>query len=149
VGAALSALRPKTRVLLRPARLARRDTVSRVGSFRVSVGDTTRQVRNFRDARSVIAEAMTGLMARDPESVARDAMSLNQAFESGAAEHSLTAHGRWSTTVTVHGKPVSLLIVKRRWRWVGTFFFAALVLLLPVRVSRRAAFRCLLLRRGK
>ena len=54
-------------------------------------------------------------MARDPESIARDAMSVNQAFESGAAEHSLTAHGRWSTTVTVDGKPVSLVIIKSRW----------------------------------
>jgi hypothetical protein len=58
---------------------------------------------------------MTGFMARDPESVARDVMSVDQAFETGAAEHSLTAHGRWSTTVTVHGEPVSLVIVKRRW----------------------------------
>jgi hypothetical protein len=58
---------------------------------------------------------MTGFIARDPESVARDAMSVDQAFETGAAEHSLTAHGRWSTTVTVHGEPVSLVIVKRRW----------------------------------
>lgn len=105
----------RVRSCVRGARLARRDTVSRVSSFRVSVGDTTRQVRTFPDAWSVIAEAMTDFMARDPESVARDAMSVNQAFESGAAEHSLTAHLRWSTTVTVHGKPVSLVIVKSRW----------------------------------
>ena len=58
---------------------------------------------------------MTGLMARDPESVSRDAMSVNQAFETGAAEHSLTAHGRWSTTVTVDGEQVPLAITKRRW----------------------------------
>ena len=86
-----------------------------MSSFRVTVGDTTRQVRTFRDARSVIAATITDLMARDPESVARDAVAINEAMQSGAAEHSLTAHGRWSTTVTVNGKPVSLVIVKRRW----------------------------------
>jgi hypothetical protein len=54
-------------------------------------------------------------MTRDPESVARDAVTVNQAMQTGAAEHSLTAHGRWSMTVTVEGKPVSLVIVKARW----------------------------------
>jgi hypothetical protein len=77
-------------------------------------GDSLRGGRPVRDARSIVAVAMTGLMARDPESVAKDVMSVNQAFESGAAEHSLTAHGRWSTTVSVHGEPVSLVIVKSR-----------------------------------
>jgi hypothetical protein len=42
-------------------------------------------------------------------------MSVNQAFESGAPEHSLTAHGRWSATLTVDGKSVPLAIVKKRW----------------------------------
>lgn len=72
-------------------------------------------MKNFRDARSVVAEAITGLTAHDPEAVARSAMTVNAAFESGAAEHSLTAHGRWSTTVTVHGEPVLLAIIKKRW----------------------------------
>jgi len=39
---------------------------------------------------------------------------VNQVFESGAAEHSLTAHGSWSVTVTVHGEPVLSAIVKKR-----------------------------------
>ena len=54
-------------------------------------------------------------MARDPEAIAAGAVMVNQAFETGAAEHSLTAHGRWSTTVTVDGGPVSLAIAKKRW----------------------------------
>jgi hypothetical protein len=36
-------------------------------------------VKNFRDARSVIAEATTNLMAHDPEAVAWDAMTVNPA----------------------------------------------------------------------
>jgi hypothetical protein len=79
------------------------------------VGSTTVRVKKFRDARSVVAEAITNLLARDPEAVARKAVVVNQAFESGAAEHSLTAHGNWSMTVTVHGEPVLLAIVKKRW----------------------------------
>ncbi|MBV9447657.1 MAG: hypothetical protein JO345_17370 [Streptosporangiaceae bacterium] len=86
-----------------------------MSSYKVSVGSTTVRVKNFRDARSVVAEAITSLLARDPEAVAHSAMSVNQSFETGAVEHSLTAHGSWSTTVTVHGEPVLLAIVKKRW----------------------------------
>lgn len=87
-----------------------------MSSFKVSVGSTTVRVKDFRAARSVVARAMTNLLAQDPEGVARGATVVNEAFESGAAEHSLTAHGRWSTTVTVHGEPVLLAIVKKRLR---------------------------------
>jgi hypothetical protein len=47
--------------------------------------------------------------------VARLATSINEAFETGAAEHSLTAHGRWNATVTVDGQRIMLTIVKKRW----------------------------------
>ncbi len=86
-----------------------------MSSYKVSVGNTTVRAENFRDARSVVAEAVTNFLTRDPEAGAREAVTINMAFDSGAVEHSLTAHGRWSTTVTVDGEPVSLTIVKRRW----------------------------------
>jgi len=87
-----------------------------VTSYRVSVGGATVRAKTFRDARSVVAQAITDLMARDPESAARDAMTVNLAMESGgAAEHSLTAHGRWSATLTVNGETVPLVIVRKRW----------------------------------
>ncbi|MGH3193059.1 MAG: hypothetical protein ACRDOL_38570 [Streptosporangiaceae bacterium] len=87
-----------------------------MSSYRVSVGNTTVQVKNFRDARSVVAEAITNFLARDPEAGARGAVTVNASFDSGAVEHSLTAHGRWSMTVTVDGELVPLAIVKKR-RW--------------------------------
>jgi hypothetical protein len=89
--------------------------VTQVSGYKVSVGSTTVRVKTFRDARSVVAEAVTNLMARDPEAIARGAMMVNLAFETGAAEHSLTAHGSWSTTVTVDGEPIVLAVVKKRW----------------------------------
>jgi hypothetical protein len=56
-------------------------------------------------------------MARDPESMAWYAGSVNEAMVSGAAEHSVTAHGRWSTTVSVDNEQILLAIAKKRWRW--------------------------------
>jgi hypothetical protein len=85
-----------------------------VSSYKVSVGSTTVRARNFRAARSVVIEAITTMLAEDPNSIAGGAMIANQAFESGAVEHSLTAHGSWDTTVTFHGEPV-LVAVKKRW----------------------------------
>lgn len=90
-----------------------------MSSYKVSVGNTTARVGNFRDTRSVVADAITDLLAHDPEAVARDAVTINAAFDSGAVEHSLTAHGTWSTTLTVDGQPVLLAIVKKRW-WLVT-----------------------------
>ncbi|MGH3283120.1 MAG: hypothetical protein ACRDPD_00270 [Streptosporangiaceae bacterium] len=89
--------------------------ITGVSSYRVIVGGKTVRAKNFRDARSVVADAITSLLEQDPEPVARFAMATNQMFETGAAEHSLIAHGSWSTTVTVHGEPVELAIIKKRW----------------------------------
>jgi hypothetical protein len=86
-----------------------------VSSYRVIVGSKTVRVKNFRNARSVVAEAITNLLEQDPEPVARFAMATSQVFETGAAEHSLIAHGSWSATVTVHGEPVRLAIIKKHW----------------------------------
>jgi hypothetical protein len=91
------------------------DSVTGVSSYRVSVGGKTVRVKNFRDARSVVVGAITDLLKQDPEPVARVAMATNQVLESGAAEYSLIAHSSWSTTVTVHGEPVELAIIKKRW----------------------------------
>jgi hypothetical protein len=92
------------------------DSVSQVSSFKVSVGNAKPvRVKNFRDARSVIAEYVTSLTTRDPEAMARGAVVVNAAFESGAAWHSIVAHGRWSTTLTVGGESVLLAIGKHWW----------------------------------
>ena len=87
-----------------------------MSSYVVIVGNAKPvRVKNFRGARSVIAETVANLMARDPEAGARAAMTVNEMIETGAAEHSLTAHGRWSTTVTMDGELVQLAVIKKRW----------------------------------
>lgn len=90
--------------------------VNRVSSYAVSVGyGKPVKVKDLLSVRSVVAEAITSLLAFDPEGVAGGATSVNTAFDTGAVAHSLTAHGRWSTTVTVDGEPVTVAIVRKRW----------------------------------
>jgi hypothetical protein len=86
-----------------------------VSSFKVTVGKSTVRVKNFRDARSVVEKAITNLTAQDPEAMARSAVVVDAAFDSGAAEHSLTAHLSWSTTVSVDGAQIPIAIRKRWW----------------------------------
>jgi hypothetical protein len=94
-----------------------------VSSFEVTVGEKTRRVKTFRDAQSAIARAITDLMARDPEAVARDAGSVNEAMVSGAAEHSVTAHRQKTLAVAVADAEAArrLLEPRRRQESLGLF----------------------------
>lgn len=86
-----------------------------MSSFQVTVGKSTVRVKNFRDARAVVARGITNLTAQDPEAMAKSAMVVNAAFDSGAAEHSLTAHLSWSMTVSVNGEQIPIAISKHWW----------------------------------
>jgi hypothetical protein len=86
-------------------------------SYRVSVGDETTRVRTFREIGPVVMEALTTLLAQDPEAVARDAMVANHMFTSGAVERAVNAHGSWHMSATVHGEPIRVEVVKTPWWW--------------------------------
>jgi hypothetical protein len=88
-----------------------------VSGYRVSVGGVTTRVKTFREVGLVVMEALTTLLAQDPEAVSRDAMVANVMFTSGAVERAVTAHGTWHMSATVHGKPVRVVVVKKRWWW--------------------------------
>ncbi len=81
------------------------DSVSRVSSYKVSVGDVVVQVKTFQEVQAVVMEALTSLLAQDPEAVAKGAMMANRAFSVGTVQHVLDTHGSWRTRVTVHGEP--------------------------------------------
>jgi hypothetical protein len=90
-----------------------------VSSYRVSVGGEAVRVKTFEQVGPLVMEALTSLLEQDPEAVAQGATMANQAFTSGAARHSLAAHGSWRMSVTVHGEPVSVVVVRRRSWWEG------------------------------
>jgi cytochrome c-type biogenesis protein CcmH/NrfG len=83
-----------------------------VSSYRVSVGDAIVQAKTFQEVQAVVMEALTSLLAQDPEAVAKGAMMANRAFEVGTVQHALDTQGSWRTSVTVHGEPVPLVVVK-------------------------------------
>jgi hypothetical protein len=83
-----------------------------VSSYRVSVGDAIVPVKTFREVQAAVMEALTSLLAQDPEAVAKGAMMANRAFKVGTVQHALDTQGSWRTSVTVHGEPVLLVVVK-------------------------------------
>ena len=83
--------------------------------YKVSVGTTARRVKTFQEARAVVAEAMTSFLAQDPEGAAESAQMANRAFSVGTVQHALDTHGSWRTSLTVHGEPIVVAVVKRRW----------------------------------
>jgi hypothetical protein len=85
-----------------------------VSSYKVSVGNVTVRVKTFQEVQAVVAEALTGLLAQDPEAAAEGVMMANRAFSVGTVQHALDAHGSWRTSVTVHGERVPVVVVKKR-----------------------------------
>jgi hypothetical protein len=64
-----------------------------VSSYKVSVGGTTVRVKTFREVGPVVMEALTNLLAQDPEAAAEGAMMPNRAFSVGTVQHALDTHG--------------------------------------------------------
>lgn len=85
-----------------------------MSSYKVSVGDATVRVKTFREVGPVVMEALTNLLAQDPEAAAQGAMMANRAFSVGTVQHALDTHGSWRTSVTVRGEPVPVVVVKKR-----------------------------------
>lgn len=86
-----------------------------MSSYKVTVGDTAVRVKSLRKVQFVVMEALTNLLAEDPEAASMGAMMANQAFSVGTVQHALEARGNWRTTLTVHGEPVPVVITKRWW----------------------------------
>ncbi len=82
--------------------------------YKVTVGNATVRVKTFQEVGAVVVEAVTNLLAQDPEAAAEGAMMANRAFSVGTVQHALDTHGSWRTSVTVHGETVPVVVVKRR-----------------------------------
>jgi hypothetical protein len=73
------------------------------------------RVKTFAEVGPVVMEALTGLLAQDPDAAAEGAAMANRAFSVGTVKHALDAHRSWRTSVTVHGEPVVIVVRKRLW----------------------------------
>lgn len=60
----------------------------------------------------VVMNAVTSLLAEDPEGAAAGVMAANRAWSEGAIRHALATHGSWRTIVTINGEAIPVVVVK-------------------------------------
>lgn len=80
----------------------------------MSVGSATVRVKTFSGVGPVVMEALTSLLAEDPDGAAGGAMTANRAFYAEAVQHELGTRRTWRTIVSVHGEEVPVVVNKRR-----------------------------------
>jgi hypothetical protein len=92
----------------------KRDSVSQVSSYKVSVGNATVRVKTFHEVGPIVMEAVNNLVAQDPEGAAGGAMMANSAFHAEQVQYELDTRREWRTIVIVHGEEVPVVVRKRR-----------------------------------
>jgi hypothetical protein len=83
-----------------------------VSGYKVTAGKATVRVKTFQEVGPVIMEAVTNLLALDPEGAADDAMTAKRAWSAGEVRHAVDTHGSWRTRVTVRGEPIQIVVVR-------------------------------------
>jgi hypothetical protein len=66
----------------------------------------------MQDIQAASAQAITGLLAQDPDGVAMSAQDANRAFQSGAVEKAIETDGQWTAPFWVHGRPEKLIVTR-------------------------------------
>lgn len=57
----------------------------------------------LQEAQAASAEAMTGLLAQDPDGVAMSAQQANRDFQTGTVEATVASTGQWQCPIWVNG----------------------------------------------
>jgi hypothetical protein len=64
----------------------------------------------LQEVQAASAEAMTGLLAQDPEGVALSAQQARRDFQTGTVEATVASVGEWRCPVWVHGQRQTLTV---------------------------------------
>lgn len=81
-------------------------------TYRVTLAGREIGRGTLREVRAAVAEAVTGLLAQDPEGAAEGAQTVNMAINSGAVSAALDETGTWKTIIDVNGEPHRLRITR-------------------------------------
>lgn len=80
--------------------------------YTATLGGKPLATGTMQDVQAASAEAVTALLAQDPEGVAMSAQQANRDFQSGAVEAIVASAGEWKCPMWVHGKAQTLVVVK-------------------------------------
>jgi hypothetical protein len=66
----------------------------------------------MQEVQAASAEAVTDMLAQDPNGVAMSAQQANRDFQSGTVEASVASTGVWQCPFWVHGKASTLRVIE-------------------------------------
>lgn len=68
----------------------------------------------MQEVQAASAEAITDLLAQDPDGVAMSAQQANRDFQSSTVEATVASAGEWKCPIWVHGEARTLVVTKER-----------------------------------
>jgi len=83
-------------------------------TYTAKLGGELLKTGTMQEVQAASADAMTKLLAQDPDGVAMSAMQANRDFQSGTVEATVASVGEWKCPIWVHGKAQTLIVTKER-----------------------------------
>ncbi|MFJ2650899.1 hypothetical protein ACIO1C_29790 [Streptomyces sp. NPDC087420] len=80
--------------------------------YKVTLDGAVLAQGGMREVQAASAEAVTGLLAQDPDGVAMSAAQANRDFQDGAVEAALAAAGEYRCPFWVKGVPSTLIVTR-------------------------------------
>ena len=81
-------------------------------TYTATLGGKPLVTGTMQEVQAASAEAITALLAQDPDGVAMSAQQANRDFYSGAVEATVATAGEWKCPIWVHGQAQTLTVVK-------------------------------------
>lgn len=86
--------------------------MTRTSRYKITLDGKPLASGTLQEAQQASMEAITGLLAQDPEGVAPSAQQANGAFQRGAVQQAVDDHGEWKCPLWVHGQAHTLRVTR-------------------------------------
>lgn len=81
-------------------------------TYTAALGGMPLVTGTMQEVQAASAEAITDLLAQDPDGVAMSAQQANRDFQSGTVEATVASVGEWKCPIWVNGDARTLTVVK-------------------------------------
>lgn len=81
-------------------------------TYKATLGGKPLATGTMQEIQAASMEAITGLLAEDPDGVAMSAQQANRDFQSATVETTIASVGEWKCPLWVHGDAKTLIVTK-------------------------------------
>lgn len=83
-------------------------------TYKATLGGEDLKTGTMQEVEAASADAITRLLAVDPDGVAMSAQQAIQDFRTGTVEATVASVGEWKCPIWVHGEGQTLIVTKER-----------------------------------